>query len=74
MRMQAIAGTVGIGEGSVQFIEAGGDMVLIGKGIERQKTVFHALRDALSEGRLSRERLEESVYRILVMKNYPAAG
>lgn len=71
MRMQAIAGTIGIGEGAVQFIEAGGDIVLIGKGIERQKTVFNALYDALSTGRLTRERLEKSVYRILVMKNYP---
>jgi len=72
MRMQAIAGTIGIGEGSVQFIEAGGDMVLIGKGIERQQTVFNALYEALESGRLSRDRLEESVYRILVMKGYEA--
>lgn len=70
MRMQAIAGTIGIGEGAVQFVEAGGDIVLIGKGIERQTAVFTALYEALANGRLTRERLEQSVYRVLVMKGY----
>ncbi len=70
MRMQAIASTVGIGEGSVRFIEAGGDLVLIGKTVSRQEKVFTALYDALSSGRLTRERLEQSAYRVLLMKGY----
>lgn len=70
MRMSAIAGTVGIGEGAVQFIEAGGDLVLIGKSISKQREVFTSIYEALASGRLTRERLEESVYRILVMKGY----
>ena len=68
MRMQAIASTVGIGEGAVSFIEAGGDIVLIGKYTEKQTAVFEAIYEALNTGRLTRERLEKSVYRILEMK------
>ena len=70
MRMQAIASTVGVGEGAISFVEAGGDMILIGRYADKQTAVFEALYDALDSGRLSRSRLEESVYRILIMKGF----
>ncbi|MBR3843326.1 MAG: beta-N-acetylhexosaminidase, partial [Christensenellaceae bacterium] len=56
------------GEAAVRFVEAGGDMVLIGKYIEKQMDVFESLYEALESGRLTRERLEESVYRIIRLK------
>ena len=72
MRMQAIASTVGIGEGAVRFIEAGGDIVLIGRYVDKQTQVFEAIYEALASGRLTRGRLEQSVYRILEMKGLQA--
>lgn len=68
MRMGGITKHMSCGEAAVRFIEAGGDMVLIGKYIEKQRDVFESIYAALESGRLSRERLEESVYRIIKLK------
>lgn len=68
MRMQGLTSQMSVGEGAVRFLEAGGDLVLIGKGMDNQKAVFTALYQALEEGRLTRERLLESVVRVLRMK------
>lgn len=68
MRMQGLTGRMPVGEGAVRFLEAGGDLVLIGKGMRNQQAVFEALYDALEEGRLTRERLLESAVRVLRMK------
>jgi beta-N-acetylhexosaminidase len=43
-------------------------VVLIGKYYDLQKQVLDALIKAVNDGRITRERLEESVYRILTMK------
>jgi len=68
LRMHGIRDTYSVGEAAVLHILAGGDMVMIGKGISMQKEVCEALHRALMENRLTRSRIEESVYRILQMK------
>ncbi len=68
LRMQAVTSQYSVGEAAVRFIEAGGDLVLIGRYQSKQESVLNALFNALQSGRLSRERCEQSVYRILKAK------
>ena len=68
MVMRGLTARLAIEEAAVQFIEAGGDIALIGRGIDRQRDVLEALYAARESGRISRERLEQSVYRILTLK------
>ncbi len=68
MRMQALSDTVKIDEAAVRFIEAGGDFVLIGRYTTKQIATLDGLYNALQSGRLTRARLEQSVYRILIAK------
>ncbi len=68
MRMQGLKSQCTVGEGAVRHILAGGDVVLIGKHVSLQKDVLDSLNQAVQDGRLTRERLEESVRRILALK------
>ena len=68
MRMQGLRDHYSVGEGAVLHILAGGDVVLIGKYYDLQKEVLDSLIQAVENGVITRERLEESVYRILTMK------
>ncbi len=69
MRMKGLSDNYPVGEAAVLHILAGGDIVLIGKNSDKQQEVLDALNGALQEGRITRERLEESVRRILEMKS-----
>jgi len=55
-------------ECAVASFNAGLDMFLIGHTKDIQDRVLTALKDALAEGRISDERLEESVLRIIKVK------
>ncbi len=68
MRMGGIISHYNIGEAGVRFIEAGGDVVFVGKHTNLQIKVLEALDKALKDGRLTRERLLESAYRIVSLK------
>ncbi len=68
IRMRSITKSFSVGEAAVRHIEAGGDIVLIGKYYDKQEEVLQSLNAAVKAGRLTRKRLEESVYRILQMK------
>ncbi len=68
MRMQGLRSRYSVGEGAVKFVLAGGDVVLVGKYYSLQKEALDALMSAVASGVITRERLEESVYRILSMK------
>jgi beta-N-acetylhexosaminidase len=68
MRMGAIVANYDIGEACVRFVEAGGDVVFIGKYVDKQKKALEALDKAVKSGRISRARLLESVYRIVSLK------
>ena len=68
LRMQGLRSKYSVGEGAVLHILAGGDVVLIGKYYDLQTQVLQSLYKAVQEGRITRERLEQSVRRILEMK------
>ena len=53
------------GEVCVRFIEAGGDILL---GVPDLAAAVSAVEAAVSEGRLTEQRLDESVQRILELK------
>ncbi len=66
--MGAITKNFDIGAAAVKSIQAGGDLVLVCHGFDKQETVIKALLEAARSGQISAERLEESVYRILELK------
>jgi beta-N-acetylhexosaminidase len=68
LRMKGLRSHYSVGEGAVLHILAGGDVVLIGQHYVLQSEVLESLYQAVQDGRLTRERLEESVRRILIMK------
>ncbi len=68
LRMRGIRDRYSVGEGAVLHILAGGDVVLIGMHDSLQSEVLESLYQAVQDGRLTRERMEESVRRILKMK------
>ena len=69
MTMGAIADTWSLGEACVLAINAGCDCLLICHGSDNLTAARNALLAAVEEGRISQERLDESVYRILRLKN-----
>lgn len=68
LTMGAVADTYGMGEAAVKAVAAGCDMALACHGLDNAKAAYHALLFAVEDGTLTRERLEESVYRILALK------
>lgn len=68
MRMGGITKNYDIGEACVRFIEAGGDVVMIGKYIKKQTAALQSLYESVKSGRITRERLMESAYRIISAK------
>ena len=68
LTMGAISNTYGIGEAAVLAFEAGCDVLLVCHGTDNLTAAYEALLEAVSSGRVSQERLDESVYRILKLK------
>lgn len=65
LTMRGITDMYGIGEASVRAVEAGADVVLSPRAVTE---ALEAILAATEAGRLTRERLEESVRRLLVLK------
>lgn len=80
MTMGAIVEHYDIRDAAVQFIQSGGNIVLVGHDAEKEKQVIQALRDAVNSGTISTETLDERVYDVLKLKqkyqlsNDPAQG
>ncbi|MBQ6145774.1 MAG: hypothetical protein IJI82_01970, partial [Clostridia bacterium] len=55
-------------EAAVQFIRAGGDLVLCGANHSYQLSILKGLTEAVADGTISQERLNESVVRVLTAK------
>lgn len=66
LRMDAVAGTYGSGEACVRALLAGCDMLLLPKNFSNG---YHGVLEAVADGRLSEERIDESVRRILKLKD-----
>jgi len=65
MEMGAVTAQYGSGEAAVLALEAGCDIVLMPLNL---KEAFTAVMDALNEGRLTDQWLNETVYKILSFK------
>lgn len=68
MEMKAIANHYGTVQAAVMAVEAGADLVLISHTAQLQKEAFEALMNAVSSGRISERRIDESVKRLLMYK------
>lgn len=68
LTMEAVSQTYGMGEAAVLAVEAGCDMALVCHRSDNLKAARSALLEAVDSGRISMERLDESVYRILALK------
>ena len=68
MDMGALAKHYTFGDMAVQSILAGSDILLVCHEYEHMQEAYNGLIKAVKDGRISKERLDESVKRILVMK------
>jgi beta-N-acetylhexosaminidase len=66
--MNAISDEYSIGQASVMAFNAGCDIILCAQNIEKGKAAYNSLLDAFNRGEVSEERVNESVYRILKLK------
>ncbi|WP_153722206.1 beta-N-acetylhexosaminidase [Sporosarcina cascadiensis] len=66
--MGAIENYYPIGDAAVKSIQAGGDILLIGHGYTPVKDVLASLKAAVSSGELPEKRINQSVERILTLK------
>ena len=69
MTMAAIMDNYDIGEASVKVINAGVDIILVCHGYDNEIKVLTSISEAVNSGEITEERLDESVYRILSLKN-----
>ena len=67
-RMAGLRKQISPKKGAVQFILAGGDLILCGANHTYQRQILEGLTEAVADGTISRERLNESIYRILTAK------
>ena len=68
LTMGALAQTWGVGEAAVLAVEAGCDLLLVCHELDNLTAARDALLEAVDTGRISMERLDQSVYRILSLK------
>ncbi len=74
LTMGAVTKGYGVGQAAVLAVEAGCDVVLVCHGAEEAREAYAALLEAVDSGRISRERLDESVRRVLSVKLDPACA
>ena len=67
-RMDGLTTRYEIGDAAVRFLLAGGDVILCGAVSEKQQAIVEALNAAAADGRLTQERIDESVKRVLMKK------
>jgi hypothetical protein len=69
IEMQAAKSAGGIGERAVKAILAGNDMVMVGWNYKNQRTAIKATLQAVKKGHITQVRLNESLRKILQLKN-----
>ncbi|MBQ1770739.1 MAG: hypothetical protein II000_02180 [Clostridia bacterium] len=67
-RMAGVTSQHTVGDAAVQFILAGGDIILCGPRHDLQQKIMEGLTNATESGALTEARLDESVFRILSKK------
>ncbi|MGH4140798.1 beta-N-acetylhexosaminidase [Clostridium sp.] len=68
MTMGAITKNYNIGGATVKSVKAGADIVLVCHGYDNEIAVINALKDSVSKVEISEKSIDESVYRILMLK------
>jgi beta-N-acetylhexosaminidase len=68
MTMGAIVNNYDIGEAAVKSIQAGSDIILVCHDFAKQEAVIKAIQMAAENGVIAPERIDQSVYRILKLK------
>ena len=69
MTMNAIDSNYGLDEASVLSVQAGTDIVMVANDYDKIDSVLSALNDAVTSGEISVDRIDESVRRILLLKD-----
>ena len=69
MTMSAIIDNYSLEEASIDFLQAGGDIILICHGVENPSLVFDKIMENIESKELTVEEIDEKVYRILELKN-----
>ncbi len=68
MTMGAITKNYGLAEAAVKSVNAGSDIVLLSGGYNNEVKVLNALKNAAANGSIPMSRINDSVYRILRLK------
>ncbi|HEY9060397.1 MAG TPA: beta-N-acetylhexosaminidase [Pseudobacteroides sp.] len=68
LTMGAILKNYNIGNAAVKSINAGCDILLVCHGYNKEVSVIETIKEAVQKGIISKERLNESVYRIIKLK------
>ncbi|NMI06273.1 beta-N-acetylhexosaminidase [Paenibacillus sp. SZ31] len=68
LSMGAIAKNFKLDEAALATVKAGSDILLVAHSYESAKTIFDTLMSAVKSGEISESRIDESVYRILALK------
>lgn len=68
MTMGAIVENYNLGEAAVKSIQAGSDIVLVCHDFAKEEAVLKAILEAAETGKISPARIDESVYRVLKLK------
>ncbi|MFD1038224.1 glycoside hydrolase family 3 N-terminal domain-containing protein [Virgibacillus byunsanensis] len=69
MTMKAITDNFDIGEASVKSVHAGSDIIMVAHDFQKIMYVFETLKEAVENGEITEERINESVNRILRLKS-----
>jgi beta-N-acetylhexosaminidase len=68
LTMGAISKNYGMGKAAVQSVQAGSDILLIAHGYENVSSVIKELEQNIDNGTITEKRIDESVLRILMLK------
>lgn len=68
MTMEAITGNFDIGSAAVESVKAGSDIIMVAHDYEKMIKVISVLKKAVEAGEIPEERINESVTRILQLK------
>lgn len=69
MTMGAVLKNYNINDAAIKSVNAGSDIVLVCHGSNNEIKVINALKEAVANGTISKNRVDESVYRILKLKS-----
>ncbi|WP_170140690.1 beta-N-acetylhexosaminidase [Oceanobacillus arenosus] len=68
MTMEGITDHYEIGPASVEALKAGNDIILVAHEYQNIVAAFDAIKEAVEKGEIPEERIDESVYRIIELK------